>query len=965
MSHREDISLVPCGEDVLAVAARRVLDSAGLSLPDLSHAVILLPDLQHAARLRRLLLEQAQARGHGGLLGPVITRPETWLEERIPASRPVASRPVRELMLLDALRDNPSLFGGADPWRLGDSLITLFEELTQHRVRLADRLDLFIQQIGQAYGTEEEAPEALGLEAGIVHRLWRAWHEQLDARGVMDPVTAHLERLSASLDDGDDRTRLFLVGHTRFTSAEIDWLHALLNTGRAELILHGGASPALPDRPIRDILERLDHEPFHQPEPDAIAQCLDSAFTPGDDPIALRASRFQARFPVSPLTTRISIYPATSAEQEAQAVELQVRRWLLEDRQTIGIVTEDRKLARRVRALLERAGIALQDSGGWALSTTSAAAALERWLETVEEDFAHQPLLDVLKSPFICADPDRDRHLATVFRLERDIILHENIARGLDRYRHHLELRARRLPDWSESATRELGTLLDRLDEAASPLREAIAAPPLPATVILERLQTSLDRLGMWQAFQTDPAGQRIVQEWEQLHRAASQETLSLDWLEFRTWLGRTLERHDFRPYTADSPVQLLSLQGSSLARFDALVIAACDREHLPGQPEPSPFFNDGVRGELGLSTWQERFAERLHHFRRLLECAPRVMLSYRCENNGEAVLPSPWLEVLQVFHQLAYGPEQDLYDTELGALLPLTGTRVQPGDRRGLPLPGSNPRPSLPSALRRESLSASSHQRLLDCPYRWFIADCLGLKAVETVSEALEKSDYGERIHRCLEAFHGGCEHLPGPFTKRLSATNRGEAIDLLRHISRTVFARDLEDNFEHRAWLRRWEEMIPAYIDWQASHEEEWHVQSVEQRHTVILSPRLGLAGRLDRIDTHGDSLGIIDYKTGGVPDQDEVDQGEAVQLPSYALLAGESVRAVTYLKVDGEIDGRIRLEGEKLCNLAEAVARRLETVIGAIDDGAALPAWGDARTCSYCEMDGICRRQAWSGT
>ena len=58
--------------------------------------------------------------------------------------------------------------------------------------------------------------------------------------------------------------------------------------------------------------------------------------------------------------------------------------------------------------LLDRAGITLQDSGGWALSTTSAAAALECWLQTVEEDFAHQPLLAVLKSPFIFPDNERE-----------------------------------------------------------------------------------------------------------------------------------------------------------------------------------------------------------------------------------------------------------------------------------------------------------------------------------------------------------------------------------------------------------------------------------------------------------------------------------------------------------------------------------------------------------------------------
>ena len=140
-----------------------------------------------------------------------------------------------------------------------------------------------------------------------------------------------------------------------------------------------------------------------------------------------RSDSTRARSPQSPLAEGMEIFAASSAEQEALAIDLQVRRWLLEGRQPLGIVTEDRRLARRVRALLERSGIHLQDSGGWALSTTSAAAALERWLETVEEDFDHQPLLDVLKSPFIFPDVDPDLHGSRVYRLEQDRITSYNV----------------------------------------------------------------------------------------------------------------------------------------------------------------------------------------------------------------------------------------------------------------------------------------------------------------------------------------------------------------------------------------------------------------------------------------------------------------------------------------------------------------------------------------------------------
>ena len=65
--------------------------------------------------------------------------------------------------------------------------------------------------------------------------------------------------------------------------------------------------------------------------------------------------------PTSPLSGRLQIAAAAGAEQQARVVEIQVRRWLLQGLRRIGIVTQDRRLARRLRALLEREPKALAD----------------------------------------------------------------------------------------------------------------------------------------------------------------------------------------------------------------------------------------------------------------------------------------------------------------------------------------------------------------------------------------------------------------------------------------------------------------------------------------------------------------------------------------------------------------------------------------------------------------------------
>jgi ATP-dependent helicase/nuclease subunit B len=68
------------------------------------------------------------------------------------------------------------------------------------------------------------------------------------------------------------------------------------------------------------------------------------------------------------------------------------------------------------------------------------------------------------------------------------------------------------------------------------------------------------------------------------------------------------------------------------------------------------------------------------------------------------------------------------------------------------------------------------------------------------------------------------------------------------------------------------------------------------------------------------------------------------------------------VEYLQVDGKVRSAACLEGEELVTLTNAVKQRLIDVLAAIEAGASLPAWGDAGTCRWCEMDGLCRQQAW---
>lgn len=962
------IQLVPYSQDPLQVLAERLLADHQTELPNLSAVTVILAEPQAAPLLRTSLLQLSADKGHPALLGPRILTLRDWASTHLPADTQVCDPHLQLLILVEALNQHPALLKSANPWALANDLIGLFDELTLNHIDLPTDLHDFTQQLQQAYGLHDGEISAFGQEARLVHTLWHAWHEQLQAEGLTDAKTAYLLALAQSLQQLSPGESLYLAGFHSFTRAELNWLATLLERNQLRLFLHGqsGVAPERyhPDAPLSRLLQGLLVTPRQVPDSDAYNAALTLFFDESAGALQTRASTLQQRYAKSPLVPRLQALTTHSAEDEACAIDIQVRYWLLQGQKRIGIITENRRLARRVRALLERAGITLQDAAGWALSTTSAAASLERWLECLEEDFAHLPLLDLLKSPFLFPDLNPDEVRFATLRLEQDIVRHENIARGLNRYRQHIQDRRQRLPDWMADTARQLLQLLDRLETAAAPLSALLSARQTPATW-LEALNTGLQQLGMRDSFADDPAGSRVLQALEQMQQAAGHTGMPLSWLDLRTWLGRTLEQFHFQPPGSGQGVYLLGLAQSRLQRFDAVIIGGAERDHLPGYPNPSPFFNEAVRRELGLPAATELLAERFHHFRRLLESAPHVLLTARVEQDGEPVPPSPWLETLQAFHQLAWNAP--LAAPELNSLLQNPSARVQRGDDAPLPLPQIQPSPAIPSALLPATFSPSAYQQLLNCPYQYYAARSLGLSPPDEIRLALSKADYGERVHQCLQAFHRKVTGLPGPFTGNLTATRREEAIALMNRIAEAVFSQDLADNFEHHGWLQLWQQQIPGYIDWQTERNAQWQVSDVESRHELALNDQLRLTGQLDRIDRCNNQLGILDYKTGQIPKQQDVLQGEAVQLPIYALLANsvqQPVREVAYLELgnNAQVGVPYTLADADLQALSEAIAERLGHITQQLRQGAGLPAWGDSNTCSHCDMKLLCRRQAW---
>lgn len=937
--------IIPSDQPFTNALAEQILTQQSQCLPDLTKLQVFIPNAQAAQQMRFSLCEKSTQALIGGYIGNI----DQWLIENIAPdtqTKKHINQSTRQLLMLEALKQHPDLFSIENHWQVCDSLLELFDELSlsQHQW-LNESTPVWIENLQQAYQANREIAH-LNQEANIIQTLWHAWQQQLQAMQLDDDSSVMKHRLLSPIPEHYKNAHFYIIGLDQLSPLQQAWCNQLSGIAHVYSVIQGEHTYTDEKNTQNDNLNLLQNIYPRNANPQSFFQ---------------RAANYQDKNKRYFLEN-IKLYDAQSAEQETQAVDLKVRMSLLAGKNNIAVVTENRKLARRLRALLERADINIQDTAGWALATTSAATVLERWLECIEQDFAYQPLLDLLKSPFFCNEEDYNQHLNLVYRFEQDIVLHENIANDIQRYSKAIQNRKDRLNISITSTAEKLQSLLNNIATAAEKIillyqNNEITSPE----IWLDSFIQSIQDLGIYQQLSGDIAGLRVQQELEKLCQAHNTAQPEMNWQDFRNWLGSTLEREQFKPHDQISAVKIMNMQQAQYCQFDTLIIAGANMQSLPGSASQLPFFNQSVRQALQLKNWKQKKDDHFDQFQQLLFSANDILITWQAEKNGEWMQASPWVSSLQDFTRHAFN--RSLRDEQLDSLL----NTIKPITNRSDALlenikTVSQAFPVIKQKDTPKEFSASRHQRIIDCPYKFFAADVLKLKPLERISHELMKSEYGENVHLILHAFHQQCPGLPAPFSEKLSTQNKDRALSHIENLSVQVFETHIEDSIQHRGWLERWMQTAEAYIDWQIERQKEWNIFKLEQQAEHNLNTDINLVGRLDRVDKQENEYSIIDYKTGVSARQLDIDNAENIQLTSYASLL-EDVCNVIYLKLDkGEVKQTGIIEGDALEDLKSDTLQRLQTVISEIRSSKPLPAWGDTQACSYCDMDGLCRKQMW---
>jgi ATP-dependent helicase/nuclease subunit B len=876
------------------------LGSAALSLPPA------MPETQRLASLSRLILALERAAGQ-----PTAGLDATWrLARELASLMDEAER--AEVPLAAALR------------------ATVPEELAAHWQKTLTFLAIATEH-WPAILAEQGLMDPVARQVRLLHAQAEAWQATPPAYPVWmagitagRPAVAHMARVVAGLPQG----AVILQGLDRSMGDEVwkNLQHGHPQAGMQRLLASLGARR-------EDVQSWDDAE-----DAGGRAALLARALLPAE---ALSDWRNPAELALGGIA---SLTPADQ-QQEALAIAAILRDAIERPAARAVLVTPDRALAARVVAELARFGIIADDSAGEPLTETPPATFLRLIARAVADGLAPVPLLAMLKHPLAALGLPPAACRAAARTLELACLRGPRPAARLTGLR--LALAQAR-----GGAPAEAEALLDRLGAALLPLVRVTEGYEVqsPAT-LLSALAETAEALA---AADEDSGAARLWsgEEGEALATLVAEALPALETLPdarpavLPGLLDALLEGHVVRSRRATRGMSAgsvlhprISIWGLVEARLqsaEVIVLGSLVEGVWPPSTDPGPWLSRRMRAEAGLPSPEEIIGQAAHDFVGVACAAPVVVLSAPRRLGGAPAVPARWLKRLEA---MLLGTGQALpAHPALGWARALDQPAAAPQ-----PVPPPAPRPAV--RLRPRRLSITEIETWLADPYAIHARHILRLRELDPLDQATDAADYGQLVHAGLHLFlaEAGAEWRPDAPVRLAVAMERALGAARLRP-----------------ALANWWRPRLLRIAEWIAAVENERRprlgltVIGAEVKGAWTLAGPAGeflLSGRADRIERRQDGrLGIIDYKTGTVPDAKRVREGHAPQLPLEAAMAAAGGFGAEFAGVTAEMSyWRLRggaepgavstpvTEPDALAGLVAMAEASLRDLIAAFDDPA----------------------------
>lgn len=292
------------------------------------------------------------------------------------------------------------------------------------------------------------------------------------------------------------------------------------------------------------------------------------------------------------------------------------------------------------------------------------------------------------------------------------------------------------------------------------------------------------------------------------------------------------------------------------------------------------------------------------------------------------------------------------------------------------------------------EQLSASAVDAYIACPFSFLAARLWETKPWQVLTDEVQPASLGELYHATLAKFLS--KHLQENLSRLDSSALEEELSADLQAVYEQMLTKQTLLASEYREYeLVRYKQVLTkwlwAEIDYQSRQGKNLLPKELELafgRSQNSLPPLtlsiedgpVNFSGQIDRVDTDGEYYILLDYKSGGVPTGTELKNGQALQLPIYALaleqlchIQPEKILGAGYYELkSGKRKGGMwqeelskqlpwlehtRLKGRSFNEIMTIAKTALNSCVHNIRQGV-FPAQPVVKCPSYCPYTDICR-------
>ncbi|MGL4722096.1 MAG: PD-(D/E)XK nuclease family protein [Desulfovibrionaceae bacterium] len=323
----------------------------------------------------------------------------------------------------------------------------------------------------------------------------------------------------------------------------------------------------------------------------------------------------------------------------------------------------------------------------------------------------------------------------------------------------------------------------------------------------------------------------------------------------------------------AQDTLQIVGLLEARLIPFKNIIIVDAVEGSLPTLTKENSLIPESIYNKLcSIPDSFQRDILTSYNFFRLLKSAETVHILYRKnigKGIGETVTRSRFVEEIIWSWELEHG--EILSVNTPNDLLHLVGYREE--STRYIVENAIIKTDNMKEAIRNrleQGISATMLSTYLSCPFKWAQRYIFSIRERNIENPDMEISPllFGEAIHYALEQYF--IPFIGKTLSKEDCLGKEEEIVAYVYHfftqesLSLSVDTKIMLQNTLHR--------QMQLFLEQQA---EFFTVMGLEKKYTAYIG-KIPLFGRMDRIDMRGNTLHIMDYKTGKKIEQNPFSRG-----------------------------------------------------------------------------------------